>query len=133
MRISANDIITRLKSALKIKSDAELADVMNITASGLSTWKRRDSVDHNAIIEVCVKNNIDLNGIFVGSVGVLPTERKESPHVRNKDELLIESLQRNVSLLEDRLKKTEALLDDLQRQLGEARDRISALTQKRAG
>lgn len=68
MQISANDIITRLKSALKISTDAELARVINTSASNIATWKARNSVDHDGIIAICEQNGINLNDIFYREV-----------------------------------------------------------------
>lgn len=69
---TVNDILTRLKSALNIKSDAELAEVLNIKTNVLGNWKSRNSLDHGAIIRVCEERGIDLNWILktTGIVGV---------------------------------------------------------------
>lgn len=131
---NVSDVISRLKSALKVGSDTDLAKVMNIKPNVLWNWKSRKTADYELIISVCVKNNLNLNWVLSGGEEINnPIVEESPPTYRSKDELLIASLLKTVNLLEDRLKKTEVLLEEVQNQLKEARDRISALTQKRAG
>lgn len=60
----ANKIITDLKSALKIKTDRELCDLLKIKQNTLSTWKKRNSVDYGSVIALCELMDIDINEIF---------------------------------------------------------------------
>ena len=62
---SALEIINRLKSYLKIRTDIQLSEFLNVRPNTISTWKKRDSVDYNSIIKICELYEIDLNEIFL--------------------------------------------------------------------
>lgn len=66
--LNANLILTKLKKALKINSDKQLSEFLNIKPNTISTWKKRDSVDYKIIISICELYEIDLNEIFYDSV-----------------------------------------------------------------
>lgn len=100
---------------MNIKNDAELSRVINITPSGISTWKTRNSIDHNKIIELCQEHGLDLNYIFgkiVDNSQTIVAEKSSHYEKRPKDsnDILVESLLKNIALLEDRLKKSEETL-----------------------
>lgn len=57
-------IIDRLKQALEVKYDTDLADKMGIDRTVVANWKRRDSVNADVIISKC--HHLDLNYIFTG-------------------------------------------------------------------
>lgn len=62
---NAISVIARLKKALKIKTDIELSEFLNIKPNTISTWKKRDSVDFDSIITICELYELDLNEIFL--------------------------------------------------------------------
>ena len=62
---NAINVIDRLKKALKIKTDIELSEFLNIKPNTISTWKKRDSVDFDSIISICELYELDLNEIFL--------------------------------------------------------------------
>jgi len=62
---NAINVIDRLKKALKIKTDIELSEFLNIKPNTISTWKKRDSVDFDSIISICQLYELDLNEIFL--------------------------------------------------------------------
>lgn len=64
MSQKANNLIDRLKSELSIKKDKDLCLLLGIKHNTLSTWKKRDTLDFNKILELCEKYNLDLNFIF---------------------------------------------------------------------
>lgn len=70
---NAISVLNRLKSLLNIKTDADLAEFLNVKANTISTWKSRNSVDYQLIISVCELYEIDLNFLFLG-VDRLSTE-----------------------------------------------------------
>ncbi|MGG5578753.1 helix-turn-helix domain-containing protein [Myroides sp. C15-4] len=63
--LDANDVIRRLKVLLGLKTDLELANLLEIKPNTLSSWKIRETVRYDRIIEVCKKNKIDLNEVFL--------------------------------------------------------------------
>ncbi len=61
---NANLILKKLKKSLKISTDIQLSELLNIKPNTISTWKKRNSVDFAAIISICELYEIDLNEIF---------------------------------------------------------------------
>lgn len=54
MRLDVESILERLKEVYGLASDADLARFLDMTSSGVSTWKRRGSLDLSAIVEKCL-------------------------------------------------------------------------------
>lgn len=63
--LNANLILSRLKKALKINRDIQLSEFLNVRPNTISTWKKRNTLDYNAIISICELYEIDLNEIFL--------------------------------------------------------------------
>ena len=57
-----NEILNRIKSILKIKTDKELAKFLEINYSNLTSWRNRNSIDYRTIINKM--QDYDLNVIF---------------------------------------------------------------------
>lgn len=71
---NVDDIVSRLKSALNLSSDVELARVLNIKPGVLNNWKTRNSIgDPTAVINLCFLNHLDLNAIFLGKIFKIPS------------------------------------------------------------
>ena len=62
--LNANLILKKLKNALKISTDIQLSEFLNIKPNTISTWKKRNSLDYASIISICELYEIDLNEIF---------------------------------------------------------------------
>ncbi|MGK4568242.1 helix-turn-helix domain-containing protein [Flavobacterium sp. 3HN19-14] len=62
---NAISVIDRLKKLLKIKRDAQLADVLGVRANTISTWKKRDTLDYDAILSICELYELDLTWFFL--------------------------------------------------------------------
>ena len=54
---NANKILDRLRSALKLSSDAKMADYLGVKPSTISSWRSRDSLDYDLIFSKCVDMN----------------------------------------------------------------------------
>ncbi|WP_060873621.1 helix-turn-helix domain-containing protein [Myroides odoratus] len=63
--LNANDVIRRLKQLLGFKTDLELANLLEIKPNTLSSWKIRETLRYDKIIEVCKQHKIDLNELFL--------------------------------------------------------------------
>lgn len=61
---NASLIIKKLKKFLKIKTDLELAEILNVKPNTISSWKKRNSLQFENIISLCKKYKIDLNELF---------------------------------------------------------------------
>lgn len=62
--LNANLILKKLKKALKISTDIQLSEFLNIKPNTISTWKKRNSLDYASIISICELYEIDLNDVF---------------------------------------------------------------------
>jgi len=57
--LNANDVIIRLKQLLGFKTDLELANLLEIKPNTLSSWKIRETLRYDKIIEVCKQHKIE--------------------------------------------------------------------------
>lgn len=62
--LNANLILKKIKKSLKINTDIQLSEFLNIKPNTISTWKKRNSLDFASIISICELYEIDLNEIF---------------------------------------------------------------------
>ncbi len=63
---NAKQIVLRLKELLGCKRDLQLAELLGISPTTLSTWKSRNSMDYHLVIEFCSGKNFDLNYVLLG-------------------------------------------------------------------
>lgn len=104
----ASDVISRLKSELKIDTDAELCRLMNISTANLANWKSRGYLNEKPIVAFCVQRQIDLNWILTGTRIAMSHTNDGSSHTNN--DLLVQTLLKTVDLLEKRIKESEKTL-----------------------
>jgi|GEM_PF-550536 len=71
---NANDVINRLKSLLKLKTDIQLSEFLNIKPNTISTWKKRNSLDYETVISICDLYELDLNEVFLNKNTVSDAE-----------------------------------------------------------
>lgn len=65
---NVSEVLNRLKSMLRVDSDAELCRLINIGTNTLANWKKRNSIDHQLIITVCESHKLDLNAVFANKI-----------------------------------------------------------------
>ena len=63
-------ILKKLKKALTITTDIQLAKILKVKPNTISTWKKRNSLDYKAIISICELYEIDLNSLFLEKTAV---------------------------------------------------------------
>lgn len=56
---SSDDILNRLKAALAVGTDKELAETLGIKKATLSNWRTRNSIDSPLVFSFCEHINID--------------------------------------------------------------------------
>lgn len=66
-------VLDKLKKTLKINSDKQLSEFLNVKPNTISTWKKRNSLDYNVIISICELYEINLNEIFYDSCNPILT------------------------------------------------------------
>lgn len=128
----ASNVVTRLKSALKIKTNLELAEVMNIAPNTISSWTKRESIPFLKLIAICDKYRISLDWLVGFKENATEVQEPESTYQKpdERDQLLIKVLQKNIELLEDRLKKTEQLLQEAEKKLELKEMELASLRKK---
>lgn len=57
--LSSQEVILRLKKALNISTDIELANYLGISKSTLSNWKARNTLDLPLLFSLCEQISID--------------------------------------------------------------------------
>lgn len=72
----AKNILKRLKKHLNINTDSKLSEILNIKPNTISSWKKRNTLDYNKIIDKCLELNIDLNTIFSEETAVNNQQNK---------------------------------------------------------
>jgi len=87
---NANKIIEKLKNVFNLSTDIELAGLLKISPTTLSTWKSRNSMDYKLIIDLCEAHDIDLNYLFLG---------------RNKSEESLKTLEPLIGMVTNRVKE----------------------------
>lgn len=63
---SLSKIILRIKQKFELKSDTQVAKLLNVEQNTLSSWKKRDKIPYEKLDEVAMKNNISLEWILSG-------------------------------------------------------------------
>ncbi|MEZ9440903.1 helix-turn-helix domain-containing protein [Vibrio atlanticus] len=64
--INAQNILDRLSKALKVNSDVELAAALSVAPQTISTWKKRNKVPYDHIIDISEKRAFSLDAIIFG-------------------------------------------------------------------
>ena len=65
LEFNALNIVNRLKEHYQVKSDTDLARLLGVAQTTISSWKSRNTVDFPLIITKCV--GIDLNWLVSGT------------------------------------------------------------------
>ncbi|MDD5227323.1 MAG: helix-turn-helix transcriptional regulator [Methylococcales bacterium] len=64
--ISAENVITRLKQLLNVKTDLELAEILGVSKPTISAWRQRNSVPHTICIQIAQEKNVSLDWLLTG-------------------------------------------------------------------
>ncbi|MEK6451147.1 MULTISPECIES: helix-turn-helix domain-containing protein [Myroides] len=62
---SSIEVIKKLKELLEIKTDFQLAKLLDVKPNTVSSWKSRESLHFEKIIALCEIHKIDLNTLFL--------------------------------------------------------------------
>jgi phage repressor protein C with HTH and peptisase S24 domain len=75
-----SEIIEKLKSALGVKGDVDVARALEVDPRLLGVWKGRNTIPYDRIISLCIRNHIDLEWVF-SEEGVVPSDKLEEKHL----------------------------------------------------
>lgn len=64
--VSAEDVIARLKAAYRVRSDRQLAADLRVSTSTLASWKSRNSIPLELIVEQALLLNLSLDYLILG-------------------------------------------------------------------
>lgn len=91
-----NRIIARLKEKFNLKSDTQVANLLNVEQNTLSSWKARNKIPYEKLDELSIKSNISLDWILggknefgtyqemIGYLEKLPSKKREIYFLRIK-------------------------------------------------
>lgn len=98
-------VIERLKSHLGVKTDTDLAKLMNMKQTTLSSWKGRNSFDVNELYAFCVENKINFHWLLTGEE--IRQEENKSWAQENIETYLseIDSLQNELKKIDSEISK----------------------------
>lgn len=82
--ILIENIIDKLKTALELKNDTEVAKALESDPRLLGTWKKRGTIPYEKIIKLCIRNNINLQWMFSDGSS-LPTICRDNGLVSEAD------------------------------------------------
>lgn len=97
MEDSSAHVFDRLKKALSITSDVELAERLGVSKSGLNGYRVRDTIPFAQIVELCKKESMSLDWILLGQ-GLRLGEDREILEENDRDKL-----ERQIAVYEDLL------------------------------
>jgi hypothetical protein len=97
MEDSSAHVFDRLKKALSIASDVELAERLGVSKSGLNGYRVRDTIPFAQIVDLCKKESMSLDWILLGQ-GLRLGEDKEILEENDRDKL-----ERQIAVYEDLL------------------------------
>lgn len=64
-------VIGRLKKALQIKEDKQMAELLGMSPAAFNGRKKSDSIPFDAVISLSAKENLDYNWLLTGSGSML--------------------------------------------------------------
>lgn len=64
--LDATIVLNRLKLYLNVKTDVQLSTLLNVKPNTITSWKKRNSLQFESIIDICELNQVDLNELFYG-------------------------------------------------------------------
>lgn len=67
-------VLSRLKALFTVETDADLAEVMEVKKTTLSSWKRRESVPYAECVQIAQKKNVSLDWLLVGRDQFVPIQ-----------------------------------------------------------
>lgn len=73
---SSDEILNRLKVALEVATDTELAGLLNIKKATISNWRSRNSIDFPLVFSFCEHINLDWLITGRGNKSLSPTQER---------------------------------------------------------
>lgn len=93
-KATVNQILDRLKAALGIKTDTQLAHELLVKPNTISSYRDRNSMDFTRIFAICERKKLDLNYIIFDATNIseeVTASRREMLKLIGQHELRMES------------------------------------------
>lgn len=86
-------VIGRLKKALQIKEDKQMAELLGMSPAAFNGRKKSDSIPFDAVISLSAKENLDCNWLLTGEGAMLKgggaNETPVNPEIKKTMDLLL--------------------------------------------
>ena len=102
MNNSIKNVIFKLKSHLQIEKDRDLAESMGVNTATFSSWKNRNAIDYDILLNFCYKNNISLDWLFEFDSQNAISEPKTQYETENIPK--IDNLETRIKIIEEFIK-----------------------------
>ncbi|ARR08611.1 hypothetical protein Vc3S01_A0638 [Vibrio campbellii] len=66
MNIELSEVLDRISKLEQVKTDADIAQILNVSPQTMSTWKRRGTIPYERICELCNAKGYSLDSILLG-------------------------------------------------------------------
>ena len=117
----SSEILDRLRGALNLSNDTELAATLGVKKATLSNWRSRNSLDWPLLFSVC--EHIDLNWLILGNEGEAPTT--ETSITKHSDTNAL------ITHLDNTIREKDSVIGDLREDIGRLKARIEELERER--
>lgn len=67
LAIDGREVIERLKVAFQVKTDTELAGVLEVSNKTISSWKSRNSIPMDVLLQACVATDKNIDYFLFGN------------------------------------------------------------------
>lgn len=74
----ARSIIERMKEVLGFKDDKDLRELFGVAQSTFSSWKNRNAIPFETVINFSLEHNLDLNWLILGINNFVQLEKDEN-------------------------------------------------------
>ena len=96
-------ILDRLKSALEVETDTELAQIFGLQQSSLASWRSRNRLNHRKIIALCNNKGISLDWLYGFEQHAPEGSSATTPAQHDELEAENERLNQKITSLEGRI------------------------------
>jgi hypothetical protein len=67
-------VLSRLKTLFAVKTDADLAEAMEVPKTTLSSWKKRESVPYSECVQIAQQRRVSLDWLLAGRDQPVPIQ-----------------------------------------------------------
>lgn len=84
--MNANEVIDRVKDAMNIEQDQELASRLSVSRSTIAAWRRRGSIPAKYLSEMMIEGTISLDWLLTGVGDRISANRDGWPNLKELDD-----------------------------------------------